>query len=94
MSSSPHQTASVWVAATPAGEAIVRFSDANDFGVLDHCVKLEGKAALRMIANGKQTEIELVLFRLPEMSDEDFDRDAGMVERDLSKLKSLLESQL
>lgn len=95
MSSSLHKKDTGWAAETPAGEATVRFSEPNDFGVLDDWVKLEGKPEmympLRMVANGDETEVELVLFRLPEMSEEDFERDAGMVRKDLASLKRVLQ---
>jgi hypothetical protein len=97
LSTSLRQTERGWVADTPAGEAIVRFSDPNPYGVLDHRVLIDGKAAvyipLRMIANGDGTEVVLVLFRQAEMSDADFDRDAGLVESDLAALKQLLENR-
>ena len=87
-----------WVADTPEGEAIVRFSEPNQWGVLDHHVKVAGKPdvyiPLRMIANGEGTEVELVLYRQPEMTDIDFARDAGRVEKDLASLKKLLEKSL
>lgn len=96
LSSSLHRDGDEWIADTPEGPAVVRFSPPNDLGVLDHSVRLPGKAEvhipLRMIANGDGTEVELVLFRQPEMNDADFARDAGLVEKDLAELKRLLES--
>lgn len=90
-----HQTEQGWVADTPEGEATVRFSDPNPYGVLDHWVLLEGKPEvyipLRLIANGDGTEVELVLLRQPGMSDADFERDAGLITADLQTLKVLLE---
>lgn len=95
LSQSLHETDAGWVADTPAGRAIVRFSDPNPHGVLDHWVRIDGKAEiyipLRMIANGSGTEVELVLYRQPEMSDADFERDAASVTQDLAALKALLE---
>jgi hypothetical protein len=76
-------------------QAIVRFSEANPYGVLDHWVIVEGKPEvyipLRMLANGDGTEVELILFRQPEMSDADVERDKGLIEKDLAALKQLLE---
>lgn len=96
MSSALHKTDEGWIADTPAGKAHVRFSDPNPYGVLDHWVTIEGKPEisipLRMIANGEGTEVELMLFRQPDMSDADFARDAEMVTRDLAALKRLLET--
>ena len=95
LSSAMRRTEEGWVADTPAGEATVRFSEPNPYGVLDHWVSLGGKpevyVPLRMIANGDGTEVELVLFRQAEMSDADFERDAKLVEQDLASLKQVLE---
>lgn len=96
LSSSLRHTHRGWVATTPAGEARVEFSERNAYGVLDHWVTLSGKPViyipLRMIANAATTEIELVLFRQPDMTEEAFARDADLVARDLATLKNLLES--
>lgn len=95
MSTSLHKTDDGWIADTPEGEATVRFSTRNDYGVIDHWVQLPDKPEiyipLRMIANGGATEVELVLFRLPEMTDEQFEADAASVTRDLATLKQVLE---
>ncbi|MDI1260134.1 SRPBCC family protein [Aquabacterium sp.] len=96
LSKSLHKTTKGWVADTPQGEAIVRFSEPNAYGVLDHWVEMSGKAKvyipLRMVANASCTEVELVLFRQPEMNDLDFDKDEGLVLQDLIALKKLLEA--
>jgi hypothetical protein len=96
LSTSLRETEQGWVADTPAGKAVVRFSDPNPYGVLDHWVTIEGKpevyVPLRMLANGDATVVELVLFRQPEMTDADFERDAGLIEQDLASLKQLLET--
>ena len=43
--------------------------------------------------NGKGSEVMLVLFRQPEMDDDAFVRDAGLMQNDLWALKALLERQ-
>jgi hypothetical protein len=95
LSSSLHRAGDRWVAATPEGEAIVRFTEPNPYGVLDHWVRIGDRPEiyipLRLIANGQGTEAELLLLRQPEMSDADFDRDADMVAKDLAALKAVLE---
>lgn len=95
LSKSLHQTDKGWVADTPLGEATVRFSEPNAYGVLDHWVDMAGKPEvyipLRMIAHGRGTVVELVLFRQPGMSDADFEHDQGLVEQDLAALKQVLE---
>ena len=96
LSKSLQHTEKGWIASTPEGDAIVQFSERNSHGVLDHWVRLNEKPVtyvpLRMIANGDATEVELVLFRQPHMTDEAFARDAASVTSDLSTLKRLLES--
>lgn len=97
MSSSLHRDGERWLAETPLGEATIRFSPANDFGVLDHWVMLPGKPVvyipLRLIENGTGTQVVFTLFRQPGMTDADFDRDAAMVGKDLATLKNLLENR-
>ena len=45
----------------------------------------------RVLPNGADSEVVFTLFRLPEMTDEKFAEDFGLVERDLRVLKQLLE---
>jgi hypothetical protein len=96
MSSSLHEEDGAWVAQTPQGEATVVFSPPNDYGVLDHRVRLPGKPEiyipLRMIANGDGTDVVLTLLRTPEMDDAAFAADGEAVAKDLATLKGLLES--
>ena len=84
-----------WIAEAPEGQVKVRFTERNDFGVLDHHVAIrpgvEVYIPMRVIANGTGSEVLFTLFRLPDMTDETFARDAEWVERDLRALKALLE---
>jgi hypothetical protein len=85
-----------WVAETPQGPMKVRFTERNDFGVLDHYV-IPGPGAeiyipMRVIANGTGSELIFTLFRLPDMSNEKYAEDAEWVMRDLNALKQLLEA--
>jgi hypothetical protein len=84
-----------WIADTPAGPVKIRFTARNDFGILDHHVAVSGGGEIyvpmRVIANGTGSEVMFTLFRLPDMSDEAFGRDAEWVARDLNALKALLE---
>jgi len=86
-----------WIADTPEGEALIHFSEPNALGVLDHRVVIDGRpdvvVPMRMVPNGDGTEVELVLFRQPGMTDADFKRDARMVKGDLGALKTLLEAK-
>ena len=47
---------------------------------------------LRVMVNGAGCEVVFTLRRRPGMSEEDFDRDANAVARDLATLKALVEA--
>ena len=85
-----------WIADTDHGPARVRFSEPNAYGVLDHAVTLpQGRSVyvpLRIVAKGAGCELELTLFRQPEVSDAQFAADAEWVLRDLGAAKRLLEA--
>lgn len=84
-----------WVARTPQGPMKFRFVERNGFGILDHYVRpphgAEIYVPLRVIANGTGSELVFTLFRLPGMTQEEFERDAATVLQDLTSLKRLLE---
>jgi hypothetical protein len=84
-----------WLIDTPGGEMAIRFVPENQFGVLDHYARLpSGQEVLnpmRVVPNGTGSEVIFTLFQSAEMSDEEFARDAGIVDADLRKLKSVLE---
>lgn len=86
-----------WTAQGPDGPVRIRFSEPNDFGVLDHWVTPEGAETaiyipLRVIANGTGAEVSLTLFRSAGRTDDELAADADWVRRDLDALKSLLEA--
>ena len=84
-----------WQMETPTGWVGIRFVPANEFGVLDHAVTLpDGQTVLnpmRVVANGEGSVMMFTLFQLPGMSNEQFAKDAEMVEADLLTLKSVLD---
>ena len=84
-----------WPAESPQGRAVVRFSEPNRFGVLDHAVELPSGITvyvpLRVVARGSGCELVLTLFRGPDMTDERFAADARRVMRDLHVAKRILE---
>ena len=84
-----------WGMETPTGWVGIRFVAVNDYGVLNHVVTLpDGQSILnpvRVVANDIGSEVMFTLFQLPSMSDEQFSKDAGMVEADLQTLKAVLE---
>jgi len=84
-----------WIAEDPDGRRIrVRFSPPNEFGVLDHTIRADGKethVAMRVIRNGTGAEVMFALLRTPDMTEETFAADAAQVQRDLQALGALLE---
>jgi hypothetical protein len=86
-----------WMADTPQGPRKVRFTERNEFGILDHYVSPESGVELyipmRVIPNGSGSEVIFTLFRLSDRSEEQFAADADWVMRDLTALKNLLEAQ-
>jgi hypothetical protein len=85
-----------WYADGPEGPIHIRFTPHNEHGVMDHFVDTGGgpevHVPLRIVQNGDGAEVLLTLFRQPETDDERFAADARWVNRDLKKLKALIES--
>lgn len=85
-----------WIASSPMGTVQVRFAEHNSFGVLDHDVIVESGARfynpMRVVPNDDGSELTFTLFRQPGVSNEKFAEDAAWIERDLKKLKSILET--
>ncbi len=82
----------------PDGQSEDQICGRKQVRVLDHEVVLESGVKInnpmRVIANGKGSEIFFALIRQPEMSDEKFAQDARWVEKDLKILERLLEKGL
>lgn len=80
---------------SPMGQVTVGFVQSNDLGVLDHDVTLPSGAVvtnpLRVLSHPDGAEVVFTLRQL-DLSDEEFDRDAAMVETDLARLKELVET--
>lgn len=86
-----------WLGTTPGGPVRIRFCPPNAFGVLDHWVSpLPGTTVyvpFRVVPHGSEAaEVLFTVFRLPEMTDDQFERDIGMVRADLAALKRTLEA--
>jgi hypothetical protein len=85
-----------WVGNTPQGDVRVHFAPENEFGVLDHSIKMEGQPEayipVRMVQNGNGTQVELMLFRRGELSDDDFEKQTALFKADLHSLKMILKT--
>ncbi|MEU6429448.1 SRPBCC family protein [Microbispora sp. NPDC046973] len=85
-----------WYVETPSGRVGLAFAKRNEYGVLDHDVTLPSGQVVhnpvRVIPDGDACEVVFTLRRLPGVNDEDFARDAGLVQADLARLKHILES--
>ena len=85
-----------WFVETPAGPAGFAFVERNEFGVLDHEVTLPSGEVIynpmRVVPIGDGCEVVFTLRRLADMSIEDFERDAGLVQADFTRLKQVLEA--
>src|SRR4030095_16633181 len=84
-----------WIAQAPMGRVKVKFAEKNQFGVLDHDVILPSGVKvynpMRVFPNNDGSELVFTLYRRPDVSDQEFAQDAQSVEKDLAKLKTLLE---
>jgi hypothetical protein len=85
-----------WIVETPQGQVNVRFAPRNTMGVMDHFVTptpgVEIYVPMRIVANGSGSEVIFTLFRMPGMTDEEFAADSGLVQRDLTTLKKIMEA--
>jgi Fe-S cluster assembly iron-binding protein IscA len=82
------------------GRVTVEFAPANEFGVIDHAVRLpSGEAVynpLRVVPAGPgepHCEVVFTLRRRAGVSDEEFEADAAAVAADLEALRRLVEER-
>lgn len=84
-----------WVTMSPMGEVKVKFAPENIYGVMDHDVVFPSGEInhnpFRVVKNASGSEVIFTLYHTPQMTEAAFDRDAAMVEKDLLKLKEILE---
>jgi len=85
-----------WFVETPDGRVAVSFAEPNAYGVLDHEVTLASGDVIynpmRVVQDGEGCEVTFTLRRQPDMTDADFERDEGLVQADLLRLKHVMES--
>ncbi len=84
-----------WMADTPQGSVTISLVRRNDFGILDHYVTPSAGAEvfvpMRVVPNRSGSEVFFTLFHRPEMSEEQYAQDLGLVEQDLHTLKRVME---
>jgi hypothetical protein len=84
-----------WETDSPLGKVRVRFAPKNNFGVMDHDVIFPSGEInhnpFRVLKNDMGSEVVFTLYRLPRMSDDDYQRDIDFIQNDLKKLKIILE---
>jgi hypothetical protein len=85
-----------WTLDTEAGPMKMHFVESNPLGVLDHEVTLSSGItvfnSMRVLPNGTGSELVMVLFQLPQVSSEEFERDIQAVIDDLARLKTAAEA--
>lgn len=88
--------ANEWLTRTAFGDRIVRFTEPNSYGVLDHAVYAQGEEPLmmpmRVVANGDGTDLMFLFIRRDDMTEEQFKSTIEWVTTDLLTLRSLLET--
>ena len=86
-----------WYVDTLMGRVGFAFADRNPYGVLDHEVTLPSGEVIynpmRVIRDGDGCEVVFTLRKRPDVSDEEFDRDANAVAADLARLKNIAEGR-
>jgi hypothetical protein len=84
-----------WIAETAQGPVHLRFAPSNTFGVLDHYVRpvagREIAVPMRVVPNGAGSEVLITIFQQPEMTKAQYQEDLGLVQRDLERLRRVLE---
>jgi len=84
-----------WIAHDPGGNPIrITFTARNPYGVFDHDVHVGGRivhVALRVMPNGDGAEVTFLLLQENGMTEEEYQRDAAAVRKDLETLKTILE---
>lgn len=84
-----------WITDSPMGVVEVRFTDAVTLGILDHDVLLPDGASvhnpLRVLRNQEGSEVVFTLYRLPDVTDAAFEKDAALVREDLLRLRDAME---
>jgi hypothetical protein len=79
---------------SPMGRVQLRFAAGAQLGIFDHEVTLpDGKTfqnPMRVLPNDGGSEVVFTLYRLPGVSDEEYEKDATTIATDLDRLAAAL----
>jgi hypothetical protein len=85
-----------WVTDSPGGLIKIRFVGSLAAGVLDHDVTApDGTVVhnpMRVLRNDGGSEVVFTLYQRDDMTDQEFQRDAGLIRDDLARLRVLLDA--
>ncbi|MGH7033929.1 MAG: hypothetical protein ACREFL_09395 [Stellaceae bacterium] len=85
-----------WDMVTPHGTVKLRLRADRHHGILDHDF-VDAQASLsvpaRLVRNGEGAEFMITFFQPPGFSDDFFDRQIALVDRELTTLKAILEAE-
>jgi hypothetical protein len=79
---------------SPMGKVRLRFSAGAELGIFDHEVTLpDGKTfqnPMRVLKNDRGSEVVFTLYRLPGVTDAEYEEDAATIAADLDRLAAAL----
>jgi hypothetical protein len=84
-----------WLAQAEEATLTFAFAPANNFGVLDHVVVMNGERfynPMRVIEHPDGSEVIFTLRRFADETDDAYETDAATITADLATLKRLLEA--
>ena len=85
-----------WVTDSPMGLIKIRFVGSLAAGVLDHDVTApDGTVVhnpMRVLRNDGGSEVVFTLYQRDDMTDQEFQRDGGLIRDDLARLRDLLDA--
>jgi hypothetical protein len=83
-----------WLADSPMGAVEVAFTGPVEYGILDHDVTLPDGTRfhnpLRVLSNDGGSEVVFTLYRLPGVTDDEYEADAARIVADLEELDAIL----
>ena len=83
-----------WEMQTPMGAAKIRIRASEPLGILDHdfhSPEAQWTVPARVVPNGSGSLFAITFFQPPPFTDKFFDEQTALVEKELAKLKEILE---